>query len=801
MKGKKVFFEDPHTPMSQPRITYDGVPFIITGKRVYDCHQGTDRHAADKQRRSEAKCNGDHSYGSHRKKEMYQTSKKFGCTAQVIMREVIRFPQHKITVDTPKRRKTASKKLRKALENKTAGEAERRVYIYLPRPTEHSQHVTGENAGFLQRMDPRLRAQIKELVDEGVRGVNEMRRHLRHYVTKIIFKEGPVPSKSNRRFFPSKVDIRNTIYECVVKNRYSKVDQENLEKKIQDWKQENPEDFFMYQPYAQVQTGFQQSCENGGDDEEDSEEEVVEVDSGKEGLLFVHQTKWQRRLLNRYGNELSLLDATYRTTKYALPLFFLVVKTNVDYQVVGSFVLQSEASTEIEKALKVISEWNPDWSPKSFLVDYSEAEIGAVERLFPDCKVFICDFHREQAWERWLSKGANGASPFKKEILCRFRRIARAATEKEYKKALADLQEWEVWKRPELQAARLWFHNTWIREHKRWVWAFKKDRLLCSVCTTNGVERQNKSFKYEYLEGNRNANLSTMLTILVDQFLPDKYTKYVEENTRRSKNYKRYDPKMPPYLYNRPRHIVQHCLDKRELANAIPAHHVVSKGDGKFEVHSQTPMLNVWYKVSFGGQDATPSCMCDDWQRTRLPCKHMFAIFKHKPDWGFESLSEKYRNSPFFTLDEDLIFPVDNIHVEQAEYPKEEPVIVGTSQERENNKENLPYPKRYNKTVATQCRDLMNQAKSLTFIVDDPDVLEQVRKSLQNCVKLMENSAPKAANGLILEQNQDQSTAPIPREAPKAQFKETSKTTHKRLPLATRKKKIFRKSWAGSSKI
>ena len=70
--------------------------------------------------------------------------------------------------------------------------------------------------------------------------------------------------------------------------------------------------------------------------------------------MFIHQTKWQQRLLNRYGNELSLLDATYRTTKYALPLFFLVVKSNVDYQVVGSFVLQSEASTNIEKALKAI---------------------------------------------------------------------------------------------------------------------------------------------------------------------------------------------------------------------------------------------------------------------------------------------------------------------------------------------------------------------------------------------------------------------------------------------------------------
>ena len=41
----------------------------------------------------------------------------------------------------------------------------------------------------------------------------------------------------------------------------------------------------------------------------------------KNKLLFVHQTKWQKRLLNKYGNELTLLDATYKTTRYALPLF------------------------------------------------------------------------------------------------------------------------------------------------------------------------------------------------------------------------------------------------------------------------------------------------------------------------------------------------------------------------------------------------------------------------------------------------------------------------------------------------
>jgi len=100
-------------------------------------------------------------------------------------------------------------------------------------------------------------------------------------------------------------------------------------------------------------------------------------------------------------------------------------------------------------------------------------------------------------------------------------------------------------------------------------------------------------------------------------------------------------------------------------------------------------------------------------------------------------------------------------------------------------KENLPIPSCFKKTVAAQCGELMNQAKSLTYIVDDTDILVQVRKSLENCVKIMEKSAPKASNGMILER--EGSSKPAPRNAPKAQPKD--KLLQKRLSLATRKSK------------
>ena len=99
--------------------------------------------------------------------------------------------------------------------------------------------------------------------------------------------------------------------------------------------------------------------------------------------MLAHQTKFQRRLLGRYGNSICLLDATYKTTKYSLPLFFVVMKTSVNYQVVASFVLQDETTPAITEALSVIKIWNPTWEPKCFMVDNCDEELKSIGHIFP----------------------------------------------------------------------------------------------------------------------------------------------------------------------------------------------------------------------------------------------------------------------------------------------------------------------------------------------------------------------------------------------------------------------------------
>lgn len=99
-------------------------------------------------------------------------------------------------------------------------------------------------------------------------------------------------------------------------------------------------------------------CANVKDDNYYDEEVQVTSNTCKQSFLFLHQATWQRRLLKKYGDNICLLDATYRTTRYSLPQFFLAVKTNVDYQEVGSFIIQHEATEAIAEALQTLKQWN-----------------------------------------------------------------------------------------------------------------------------------------------------------------------------------------------------------------------------------------------------------------------------------------------------------------------------------------------------------------------------------------------------------------------------------------------------------
>jgi len=93
------------------------------------------------------------------------------------------------------------------------------------------------------------------------------------FVQQELYRGKQAPQKTNRRFYPSRGTIRSHIYKSVIKERYSKIDQEDLQKKVELWKAGSPDDNFEFHPYA-TYSEEEKRPENG--DEEngtDSEQE------------------------------------------------------------------------------------------------------------------------------------------------------------------------------------------------------------------------------------------------------------------------------------------------------------------------------------------------------------------------------------------------------------------------------------------------------------------------------------------------------------------------------------------------
>ena len=160
------------------------------------------------------------------------------------------------------------------------------------------------------------------------------------------------------------------------------------------------------------------------------ENPVVNASFSETTFLLVLQTRAQQEVLNKYGNNITLMDGVYRTTKYGFPCVFLTVKTSIGSgRVVATIIPQHESEDLLIEGLSVLKEWNPQWSPKFTMTDKSAVELGAIKQVFPSTTRLLCDFHRSQAWERWVSKNANDVLPLDRDtVLAHLKKLAYSLT-------------------------------------------------------------------------------------------------------------------------------------------------------------------------------------------------------------------------------------------------------------------------------------------------------------------------------------------------------------------------------------
>ena len=302
-----------------------------------------------------------------------------------------------------------------------------KYYVSFSSNEAHHGHPIGTDAVHSQKLHPHVSQKIIDMAKAGMTDVSEIRRSLNYYVDHSLCRVLAFqPHPHDRSFYALKQGISNHISMAKRAIDLSSFDQENLQLKIKEWKKVNPRPSFYYRPAEKTN-------------------ELTEGDS-EQSFLYIHQEEWQKELLLTYGNTITLMDAT----------FFLCIRTNVNYTVIAEFVIQSENTGQIFEALSIIKSWSPSWDPSFFITDYSDAEMSAIPKLFPNTQLYLCDFHQEQAWERWVKDRKHGLNEIQSsELLDLLRDCANSpvntSIEKEavdyfFQQACDKLQKSDLWK-------------------------------------------------------------------------------------------------------------------------------------------------------------------------------------------------------------------------------------------------------------------------------------------------------------------------------------------------------------------
>ena len=251
------------------------------------------------------------------------------------------------------------------------------------------------------------------------------------------------------------------------------------------------------------------------------------------------------------------MHATYKTTMYAIPLFLVCVRTNVDCKVAAELRTEYEDQWSISEALVILKSWNSLWQPNYFMVDFSTVEIGAIEEQFPGAIAYICDFRRLQAWQRWARKSKNGLNSLEQEeLLSYLKRTANVSTHKAYDSAVAALKNLTLYQ--DKQNVQNYVDNVWLSCSFRCAKCTRKRQVLNIVDTNNGSEAQNKTFKYQYLPLSLDKSVYGLSVMLVEIYIPDCHKKYLQRNVQLSSAYRRFNTTVPSYLHDRPPHFIKH---------------------------------------------------------------------------------------------------------------------------------------------------------------------------------------------------------------------------------------------------
>ncbi|XP_012369156.2 calcium-responsive transcription factor [Octodon degus] len=212
-------------------VPYDGIPFVNAGSRavVMECQYGPRRKGFQLKKISEQESRSCQRY-------------KATCPARIYIKKVHKFPEYRVPTDPKIDKKIIRMEQEKAFnmlkKNLVDAGGVLRWYVQLPTQQAHQYHelettclplspspfpissleeeetaVRDENCALPSRLHPQVAHKIQELVSQGIEQVYAVRKQLRKFVERELFKPDEVPERHNLSYFPTVNDIKNHIHE------------------------------------------------------------------------------------------------------------------------------------------------------------------------------------------------------------------------------------------------------------------------------------------------------------------------------------------------------------------------------------------------------------------------------------------------------------------------------------------------------------------------------------------------------------------------------------------------------------
>ncbi|XP_067927876.1 uncharacterized protein [Watersipora subatra] len=230
------------------------------------------------------------------------------------------------------------------------------------------------------------------------------------------------------------------------------------------------------------------------------------------------------------------------------------------------------------------------------------------------------------------------------------------------------------------------------------------------------------------------------------------FNRYCTGNVSLSALHKPYDASLPSFLRERPQELIDYYLEAESRSTCIYATQIEEVSEVQFRVGLSKNLVDI----------SLPSCECFSWLNNNFPCKHMLAVCRNFN----KKLPMHYMSQPWFCIDQEVVESSHDTSItgmsqqdmssdaDDCDFSRlvtipnpPEPLAnhsppVDIAVYSESPPLELPSRKTA-KSLAGECRELLDHIRSHTYLISDQDRLSNLRDILKSASLICKGSTEK----------------------------------------------------------